>query len=124
MDIADKKARIGRYLESSIISSESFKAYIPCLDNFNAQCDGIVREPILYLSLYFKTYRAKYYELLQSVRDTGDFESWNVFLTTVLRCLDALEKLNVVKEIAEKERNKVFVYAGYVDTLSRGLEEF
>lgn len=33
-------------------------------------------EPILYLSLYFKTHRATYYELLQRVRVEGDWESW------------------------------------------------
>jgi hypothetical protein len=32
---------------------------------------GMLREPILYLSLYLKTHRQSYYELLQSVRDEG-----------------------------------------------------
>jgi Fic family protein len=40
---------------------------------------GALREPILYLSLYFKTHRQRYYELLQSVRETGDWESWIAF---------------------------------------------
>src|SRR5882672_8602475 len=35
---------------------------------------GALHEPILYLSLYFKTHRQRYYELLQNVRDTGDWE--------------------------------------------------
>ena len=30
--------------------------------------DGALREPLLYLSLYFKTHRALYYELLNDVR--------------------------------------------------------
>ncbi len=38
-----------------------------------------LREPILYLSLYFKVHRKRYYELLQNVRDTGDWESWITF---------------------------------------------
>ena len=40
---------------------------------------GALREPILYLSLYFKAHRQRYYELLQSVRETGDWESWITF---------------------------------------------
>ena len=31
---------------------------------------------MLYLSLYFKTYRQRYYELLNQVRLTGDWEAW------------------------------------------------
>ena len=38
--------------------------------------DGILKEPSLYLSLYFKTNRQEYYNHLQNVRKTGDFESW------------------------------------------------
>lgn len=41
--------------------------------------EGVLREPILYLSLYLKTHRDRYYELLQSVRETGDWEEWVVF---------------------------------------------
>lgn len=37
---------------------------------------GVLREPILYLSLYLKTHRAAYYALLQRVRDEGDWEAW------------------------------------------------
>jgi Fic family protein len=36
-------------------------------------------QPTLYLSLYFKTHRQQYYDLLQSVRDTGDWEAWLSF---------------------------------------------
>lgn len=40
---------------------------------------GIIKEPILYLSLYFKTYRRHYYDLLQQVRERGDWEAWLAF---------------------------------------------
>ena len=36
----------------------------------------VLREPMLYLSLYFKTHRQQYYELLNSTRYTGDWEAW------------------------------------------------
>ncbi len=38
-----------------------------------------LQEPILYLSLHFKTHRNQYYELLQIVRKTGDWEAWLEF---------------------------------------------
>ena len=41
--------------------------------------DGILRQPSLYLSLYFKANRQEYYNHLQNIRDTGDFESWIKF---------------------------------------------
>lgn len=37
---------------------------------------GVLKEPILYLSLYFKTHRAAYYDHLQRVRERGDWEAW------------------------------------------------
>jgi len=39
----------------------------------------ILQKPVLYLSYYFKRYRQEYYEKLQSVRDTGNWEEWLVF---------------------------------------------
>ncbi len=45
---------------------------------------GVMTEPILYLSLYFKKHRAAYYDLLDRVRTRGDWESWlHFFLTGV-----------------------------------------
>ncbi len=40
---------------------------------------GLLREPMLYLSLFLKQHRARYYELLDSVRREGDWESWIAF---------------------------------------------
>jgi Fic family protein len=38
-----------------------------------------LREPLLYLSLFFKTHRSRYYELLQRVRTEGVWEDWLAF---------------------------------------------
>lgn len=47
--------------------------------------EGALREPILYLSLYFKMNRDEYYDQLQRVRTEGDWESWlRFFLKGVL----------------------------------------
>src|SRR5713226_9509397 len=40
---------------------------------------GTLREPLLYLSLYFKTHRQRYYDLLQRVRTEGIWEEWLEF---------------------------------------------
>ncbi len=40
---------------------------------------GILQKPVLYLSHYFKKYRSAYYDHLQAVRDTGDWERWLMF---------------------------------------------
>jgi Fic family protein len=39
----------------------------------------VLREPLLYLSLYLKTHRADYYRLLQEVRQRGTWEAWLEF---------------------------------------------
>lgn len=38
--------------------------------------EGILSQPLLYLSLYFKQHRSEYYRLLDSVRVDGDWEAW------------------------------------------------
>lgn len=38
--------------------------------------DGVLREPLLYPSLFFKRHRSLYYELLNEVRLRGDWERW------------------------------------------------
>jgi Fic family protein len=41
--------------------------------------DGVLSQPILYLSLYLKEHRQIYYDLLSDVRVKGDWESWCEF---------------------------------------------
>ena len=49
-------------------------------------CDGgVLRQPLLYLSLYFKQHRGDYYELLNHVRRTGDWEAWLAFFLEGVR---------------------------------------
>ena len=37
---------------------------------------GVLRQPLLYLSLFLKQHRQEYYRLLDHVRRTGDWEAW------------------------------------------------
>jgi Fic family protein len=46
---------------------------------------GVLREPLLYLSLYLKQNRAMYYELLDGVRRDGDWEAWIAFFLEGVR---------------------------------------
>ena len=47
--------------------------------------DGVLREPLLYSSLYFKQHRQQYYSELNGVRESGDFERWLDFFATAIR---------------------------------------
>ncbi len=49
------------------------------LITFLFQSEGVLSQPLLYLSLYFKQHRSRYYELLQKVRTEGDWEEWIEF---------------------------------------------
>lgn len=40
---------------------------------------GALREPLLYLSLFLKQHRERYYDLLNNVHRTGDWEEWLAF---------------------------------------------
>ena len=40
---------------------------------------NVLKEPLLYLSLYLKTHRSDYYRLLQEVRQRGTWEAWLEF---------------------------------------------
>lgn len=70
---------------------------------------GALKEPVLYLSLYFKTHRKRYYELLQSVRETGDWESWiSFFLEGVIEtATQATENARQLLELFEKDRRAI-----------------
>ena len=46
---------------------------------------AVLQEPLLYLSLYLKQHRATYYELLDHVRQTGDWEAWLAFFLEGVR---------------------------------------
>ena len=46
---------------------------------------GVLRDPLLYLSLYLKQRRGVYYELLDQVRRTGDWEAWLAFFLDGVR---------------------------------------
>ena len=149
--------------------------------------EGALKEPILYLSLFFKAHRRYYYELLQQVREKGDWEAWlefflegvketsdqaadtakqilelfdtdrqkieglgrpatsalrvnhylqskpilsvpvavnalNLSAPTVRKSVNHLIELDLVRETTGKQRDRLFVYSGYLDILNQGTE--
>ena len=49
------------------------------LITFMLCAEGFLKQPLLYLSLYLKANRNEYYDRLQAVRETGDWEGWIAF---------------------------------------------
>ena len=64
----DGNGRVGRLLIPFILCKE-----------------GLLREPLLYISLYLKQNRDEYYGLLQVVREEGDWEAWLAFFLEGVR---------------------------------------
>lgn len=58
----DGNGRLGRLLITLLLCAEN-----------------VLKEPLLYLSLYFKKHRTQYYELLGKVRSEGDWQGWLEF---------------------------------------------
>ena len=51
---------------------------------FILHADGLSRNPLLYISLYFRQHRQRYFDLLMAVREKGAWEEWlDFFLTGV-----------------------------------------
>ena len=167
----DGNGRIGRLLITLLLCAE-----------------GVLSQPSLYLSLYFKAHRDEYYTRLQAVRTDGDWEGWmrffleGVFETsqqavstaqrvlalfaedrarlaealgrragsalrvheclerrpilavsetadelglsrpTVRACIEAMQEMDIAREITGRERRRLYVYDAYIGMLAEGTE--
>ncbi len=75
---------------------------------------GILHQPMLYLSLYFKQHRSEYYELLNNVRLTGNWEAWLSFFlegvkTTADGAVGTVQRLNTM---FRQDRDRIEKVAG------------
>ena len=70
---------------------------------------GILKEPILYLSLFLKTHRRHYYDLLQQVREKGDWESWLAFFLEGVAetSVQAAEAAREILTLFETDRRRI-----------------
>lgn len=88
----DGNGRLGRLMISLILHAE-----------------GILHDPLLYLSLYFKIHRQEYYDLLQRVRIKGDWESWLRFFLEAV-CFTSEQAVDTAKRLmslAKADRLKI-----------------
>jgi Fic family protein len=69
----------------------------------------VLRKPMLYLSLYFKTHRRYYYELLNHVRLTGDWEAWIDFFVEAVfvTATQAVETAQQLLDLSKQDHGKI-----------------
>jgi len=69
----------------------------------------VLQAPMLYLSLYFKTHRKYYYELLNNVRLTGNWEAWlNFFAEAVIVTADqAVDTAQQLHNLSNEDQDKI-----------------
>ncbi len=73
-------------------------------------CDEkVLKEPMLYLSLYLKTHRQYYYELLNNVRLTGDWEAWLDFFAeaVIVTAGQAVETAQQLLNLSNLDRERI-----------------
>ena len=88
----DGNGRVGRLLITLLLCQE-----------------GALTKPILYLSLYFKAHRDRYYELLQKVRKEGAWQEWLRFFLEGVKetSAQAVEAARSILERFEEDRLKI-----------------
>jgi Fic family protein len=88
----DGNGRLGRLLITLLLCSK-----------------GALREPLLYLSLYFKTNRFRYYDLLQRVRTEGAWEDWLLFFLegTETMARAAADAAKRILNLFAKDRDRI-----------------
>ena len=88
----DGNGRLGRLLITFLLCAED-----------------VLSEPVLYLSLYFKSRRSEYYDLLQRVREQGDWEAWiEFFLIGVADTAnEATETARQLMTLFESDQQKI-----------------
>jgi Fic family protein len=71
--------------------------------------DGVLHEPMLYPSLFFKRHRALYYELLNDVRLRGDWERWLDFFAEAIEvsATQAVETANTLLALVTADRERI-----------------
>lgn len=70
---------------------------------------NLLRQPLLYLSLYLKQNRSRYYDLLDRVRREGDWEAWLAFFLEGVRQVSegAVSTANRLGELFRDDRARI-----------------
>ncbi|MFI0376221.1 MAG: Fic family protein [Candidatus Thiodiazotropha sp.] len=98
----DGNGRLGRLLITLILIDEK-----------------ILQEPLLYLSLHFKSHRQSYYDLLNRVRLKGDWEEWLDFFAQAIveTAQAAVDTAKSLLQQAENDRSKLHTKGRLTGTL-------
>ena len=85
---------------------------------------GILHEPLLYLSLYFKQNRSTYYALLDAVRREGDWEAWiGFFLEGVRQTAEgAVNTARRLVNLFQEDRERIIPYGRRANSALRVQE--
>jgi Fic family protein len=85
----DGNGRVGRLLITLLLCAE-----------------GVLHQPLLYLSLYFKQHRDLYYDHLQRVRTEGAWEEWLVFFLEGVIAVagSATDTARRIRDIVDRDR--------------------
>ena len=70
---------------------------------------GLIKEPLLYLSLFFKKHRQTYYDRLNQIRLSGDWENWLQFFVDAIAetANQAVESAKALNELHNLHRKQV-----------------
>ncbi len=74
---------------------------------------GVLHKPVLYLSHYLKRHRQEYYDRLQAIRDSGDWEGWLEFFLKGI--------IEVSKQATETARSILRLRENLRDSITRNL---
>lgn len=105
----DGNGRLGRLLISLVLHEQR-----------------VLRQPLLYLSLYFKRHRQYYYELLNNVRNDGDWEAWLDFfadavIATATQAVDTAQQLMALAQVDQEKIRTLGRSAGTTSQIHRAL---
>ena len=73
---------------------------------------GLLRKPLLYLSLYFKQHRQDYYRLLNGIRQDGNWEAWIEFFLEAVRytASDAVRLLTELQRRVDHDKATIATF--------------
>lgn len=73
-----------------------------------------LHKPVLYLSHYFKGHRQEYYDRLQAVRDSGDWEAWIAFFLrgVIDVSAQATQTARHILSLRESLRERITIHLG------------
>lgn len=100
----DGNGRIGRLLITFLLCEQN-----------------VLTKPVLYLSHYFKRYRQQYYEILQAIRDDGDWENWLTFFLTGVAAVSHQAALTAQKILRLREKHRQKIINQFRGTSGNGL---